>query len=69
MDESDIETLREQVRFLQGQVETLTHELDRAVQLIDRYGETLGRHLRTVIADHGDLAGRIDYLERALPQS
>jgi hypothetical protein len=67
--QSEIEGLKEQVTRLESQVDLLHRELDRAVQLIDRYGETLGHHLKGVLADQGALSQRVAHLERALSES
>jgi hypothetical protein len=66
---SDIEDLRGRVVQLEGRVNELARELDRAVRLIDRYGETLGNHLKLLVADHTAFARRLGNLERARARS
>ena len=69
MDETDVGALKEQLAQLEARVDMLSLELDRAVQLIDGYGATLGRHLKGVLADQGELARRVGNLERTLFRS
>jgi hypothetical protein len=68
-DITEIAALKEQVTRLQGQVDTLSRDLERAVELIDRYGETLGNHLKGVITDQGALFRRLGTVERTLSGS
>jgi hypothetical protein len=65
----DVADLKERIVQLEGRVDELARELDRAIRLIDRYGETLGNHLKLLVADQGALAGRVANLERARSRS
>jgi hypothetical protein len=66
---TEIGDLRGRVAELEGRVDELARELARAVRLIDSYGETLGSHLKLLVADQGAVAGRLGNLERALFRS
>lgn len=71
MDDSatEIADLRGRVAELEGRVDELARELARAVRLIDSYGETLGTHLKLLVADQSVVAGRLGNLERAFLRS
>jgi hypothetical protein len=62
---AEIDNLKQRVAQLELRIDGLSRELDRAVRLIDRYGATLGSHLRLVAADQGAIADRLANLERA----
>jgi hypothetical protein len=66
MDETEIGALKERVAQLETDIGTLQQELHRAVQLVDRYCDTLGRHLKLLLADQGKLSARVAALDRML---
>lgn len=66
---SEIGELRGRIAELEGRVDELARELARAVRLIDSYGETLGNHLKLLVADQSAFAGRLGNLERAFSRS
>ena len=66
MDETEIVALKEHVAQLETDIGTLHRELERALQLVDRYRDTLGRHLKLLIADQVALSHRIAAIERRL---
>ena len=60
----EVAALHDRIAQLERRVEELAQELDRAVRLIDRYGDTLGNHLKLLRTDHTALATRVDRIER-----
>jgi len=66
MDDAEIDALRARVSQLETDIASLRGVLGRAVQLVDHYSETLGRHLRLTLADQGELTRRVAALERAV---
>jgi hypothetical protein len=66
MDDAEIDALKNRVAQLEAEIATLQGVLGQAVQLVDRYTDTLGQHLKLTLTDQGDLARRIAALERLL---
>jgi len=60
MDKTAEAMLLLRITQLESRVDALVGELARAVQLIDRYGVTLGEHLKRVIADQAKLSERLN---------
>jgi hypothetical protein len=60
------DALDDRIQRLEERLTMLGREIDRTVQLVESYGETLGRHLKLVLADHRALATRIEAIERGL---
>jgi hypothetical protein len=66
MDETEIATLKQRITQLETDIGILHYALERAVQLVDRYSDTLGRHLKLTLADQGELSLRVAAVERRL---
>ena len=66
MDDAGIDALRNRVAQLEADIATLQGVLGQAVQLVDRYTDTLGQHLKLTLTDLGDLSRRIGALERLI---
>jgi hypothetical protein len=66
MDDAEIDALKNRVAQLEAEIATLRGVLGQAVQLVDRYTDTLGQHLKLTLTDQGDLTRRIAALERLL---
>jgi hypothetical protein len=66
MDETEIAALKERIAQLETDIGILHRALEQAVQLVDRYSDTLGRHLKLTVADQGALHRRVTVLERRL---
>ncbi len=65
----EIARLQDRIAQLEDRVDVLTRELGRTVELIDRYGTTLGRHLKSLACDQNALQGRLQGVERTRTQS
>ena len=66
MDETEITTLKQRITQLETDIGILHYALEQAVQLVDRYSDTLGRHLKLTLADQGELSLRVAAVERRL---
>jgi hypothetical protein len=66
---NELDALRIRLTKLENQIETLSGELARAVELIDRYGATLGGHLKGLASDQRTIVWRVANIERALASS
>jgi hypothetical protein len=66
MDETEIATLKQRITQLETDIGILHYALERAVQLVDRYSDTFGRHLKLTLADQGELSLRVAAVERRL---
>lgn len=66
MDETEIATLKQRITQLETDIGILHYALERAVQIVDRYSDTLGRHLKLALADQGELSLRVAAVERRL---